>query len=342
MYSYKPNFPRIPLWAPAVVLPILYVLIGTLVHSNTATELFTCSETTARALKSTPNIPSLILNATLAGLSIWLLNACIGKLGRGARRQSRILFQVAGLGLCPFFIAGIFHGTNTQLAVILVLSGVYILTKILEKPRVWLILLMVLLAILGVWLKPFWAGLFVGLLHGVAYHISANRFGNSVSNWLLALAVLIYAVLLPESPLWVSTIGCPETWSINNYMALANWGLGFDFEGLRIALLAFPFIHPAFNPMLPALFFLSPSSDWALPSRNILAFAGVCQLAFGLGYSPFALETIFPSFLMLLLFLFSAWDRFISYGRFFFPNLTHLVLGIAVLLQITLCIWYLT
>lgn len=91
--------------------------------------------------------------------------------------------------------------------------------------------------------------------------------------------------------------------------------------------------------MLPGLLLLFKRTDVALSSRRVLLICLVFYLFFLCGFTRQNLRFLMPAYVVLLVLLFPAWDRFFAYGSYFFKKLTFGLLGLALLLQTVGIVW---
>jgi hypothetical protein len=119
----------------------------------------------------------------------------------------------------------------------------------------------------------------------------------------------------------------------------ANWfarhtAAGAAGERPNALFVLFPFFHPAFCILLPALLLLWKRTDWRRPLRQWLLTALAAYLLFLAGLPGQKLRDLLPAYGLLLLLLFQSWDRFQSYGEFFLPRLTYGILAAGILAQL--------
>jgi hypothetical protein len=98
--------------------------------------------------------------------------------------------------------------------------------------------------------------------------------------------------------------------------------------------------HFGFFPMLPIVFLLFKKTDLHLPDRRIVlaAFALYGLLVAGLPVqSP---RYLLPLWGLMLLVLFPAFDRVVSYGLYFIPKVVSWLLGIAIVFQLAGWVYY--
>jgi hypothetical protein len=95
-----------------------------------------------------------------------------------------------------------------------------------------------------------------------------------------------------------------------------------------------PLAHPSFCLLLPGLFLLFKKTDLALPAKKILLASLLAYLVLLVGLPHQNARHLLPAYALLLLLLFPAWDRFFSYGFYFFKRLTWGVLGLLLACQV--------
>jgi hypothetical protein len=96
----------------------------------------------------------------------------------------------------------------------------------------------------------------------------------------------------------------------------------------------YPLLHPGFCLLLPGLLLLFKKTDLYSPSRQTLLVCGLCWCAALAGRPQMGLSDLWPAYMLLLLLLFPAWDRFFAYGSYFFKKLTIGLLTLGILCQI--------
>lgn len=220
--------------------------------------------------------------AAAGGFSVWLFARFLQVLTPGTHTASRLVYATLLLALSPVF-GRTGAGCDGQLpCLLLVLLFLLAATKTLDHPR------------LLVW----WG--FGGLcVWGIAYYGAAP-----------GLAADVFSSL--------------SSWSWSN---LFRPGFGNASEVMGFALpngfcvLFYPLMHPGFCLLLPGLFLLFKKTDLHLPSKKLLWWSLVCCLLAVGGLPQARLSNLLPAYLLWLLLFFPAWDRFFSYGFYFFPRL---------------------
>jgi hypothetical protein len=167
----------------------------------------------------------------------------------------------------------------------------------------------------------------------------------------LLAAIGVFAVaLLPhfwlksggtENPIGHSML---QHWSAGNFFhrTFSNENGLVNYSFPNIAFLLFPIAHPAFCLVLPGMFFLFKKTDLVLPAKKLLlACIGAYLILLG-GMPHQNLRHLLPAYVLLLLLLFPAWDRFYCYGYIFFRRLTRGLLAGALVLQLVCLSMYLT
>jgi hypothetical protein len=97
--------------------------------------------------------------------------------------------------------------------------------------------------------------------------------------------------------------------------------------------------HPGLFLFCPGLFFLFKRTDLMLPIRHVLL---ACMLGYAVvivAYPMQNLRFLLPLWAMFLLMLFPAFDRFASYGFYFFAKFTRLLLISSIFVQCAGIIW---
>lgn len=159
----------------------------------------------------------------------------------------------------------------------------------------------------------------------------------------LVAVVAVFSLVLVTShaahgPLQHSLVG---HWSVWNFFKRTF----HDMNGTVTYLLPnvvygfYPLFHPAFCILLPGLLLLGKRTDVALSSRRVLLICLVVYLFFLGGFTHQNLRYLLPAYVVLLVLLFPAWDRFFAYGSYFFKKLTNGVLLAALVLQTAGIAW---
>jgi heme exporter protein D len=287
-----------------------------------------------------------VLSWIAAALGLWVFERLLALLAPGARADSR--WAMAGLGvvLAPMFLRASLTSMSDGLGLLFALSTFFLGFRALEKGRATDLMGA---AILGAFalstryaLLALLLPLAVALVHSL---ISRKKYGS------LILAAAAFGVaMLPH--FWLKTGG---TENLLAHSSVSQWSvLHFfksSFEGTNggisryllpnLFFLFFPLFHPAFCIALPGLILLAKKTDLLLPTKKIL-FSGVVLYLILLGGMPQQnLRHLLPTYIMVLLLLFPAWDRFFCYGFLFFKRLATGVLIIALAVQLVCSVQYL-
>ncbi len=93
--------------------------------------------------------------------------------------------------------------------------------------------------------------------------------------------------------------------------------------------------HPGLFLLVAVLFLVSRKTDLHLSSKKIIMAGLIGYLVFIAGLPHQAVRLLLPAYVLLLLLLFPAWDRFICYGFYFLrERWMHPILGVFTGLQI--------
>jgi hypothetical protein len=271
------------------------------------------------------------LPSVCAGLCIWLFERCLHTLGPGAHAFSRLLYA-AVLASTPFFVLG---GTGFATGVAtsaLVLAACYQGLHALETRYTWAEVWSALFGGLAMSTYPPLVALLAPLLLLLAWRLLRTRRWGMFG---LFAAVLLAMLLAGRMRTEVWPAG---PWSAFNFLKKEfPEGVGYAWPNALYAL--YPFLHPGFCILLPGLWLLAKKTDFRLRSKKVLA-AGLVLYLLTLGGLPKqSVPDLLPAYAVVLLLLFPAWDRFVSYGFYFFKRLTMFILCAGVLIQIAVLIW---
>lgn len=161
---------------------------------------------------------------------------------------------------------------------------------------------------------------------------------------LLCLWALVKILDRPRQPVWwalgvlsAGALVCHgglRPWAVT-HLFQAGFGAAGQLWGFALpnwcCVVVFPLMHPGFCLLLPGLFLLFKKTDLHLSSKKALLAALVCSMLAISGLAQPKLPDLLPAYAIGLLLLFPAWDRFFSYGFYFFPRLAW---GILILLGV--------
>lgn len=166
--------------------------------------------------------------------------------------------------------------------------------------------------------------------------------------YLLLVLLFLWAIVKildrPRQPVWWA-LGILTTGALVYYGGMRPWTMthlfqpGFGTAGQLwgwalpnwCCVVVFPLMHPGFCILLPGLFLLFKKTDLHLSSKKVLLGLLFCSMIATGGLAQPQLADLLPAYAIGLLLLFPAWDRFFSYGFYFFPRLAW---GILILLGI--------
>lgn len=273
-----------------------------------------------------PVVAGAVAGAALAAFE-WNLRV----LAPGTSPKSRWTFGVLLLGLAPvFWRVGLTEPEHLQ-ATTLALAALVLGLRALEREQGRDAAgFMGLAAVAALWWPPLSAWL---VLPAVALLLELWR--RRAWMWLLAGAVAAGAAawgMVHDGP------GLPHSpdWALANFFknTFAEHGRAATYLLPNAAYLLYPIAHPFFCLTLPALFLLFKKTDVHLYAKRLLAWSLVVFLLFVGGLPQQNLGNLLPAYLVLLLLLFPAWDRFFAYGLYFFPRLAYALMGLTAVCQI--------
>jgi hypothetical protein len=343
MYAYQSNFPRIPVWVPAVALCTLSLVLGWTVEPLALDVFF--KQTWPPALETyigTWGLPTdktrILISSACIGGSLLIFDQCLKLLSPGARLQSRILGQIIPLGLSAFFLMAGAGGFPAALGILCGALFVFAVLYLAQYPKVWYTALLFLPGFFAAILLPNLLWFFFPLVAGLLYILGKKKSGKS---WLATLVVLAFSLWLHLDFYLLSLYSLDWSWA--HYLNPTNWpGHPEWFKKMpQVLLILSPILHPGFCLLLPVLFALSKKTDWVLSSKRLLIGSLVIYLLGISGLPEIGADHLLPAYLLVLLLLFPAWDRFVSYGRFFFPRLALFLLSILALCQVVFMVYFL-
>lgn len=261
----------------------------------------------------------------------------------GARLQSRALYAVLGLALAPTFVKSTLVSMSDAMALALMLAFLFFSVRSIERLRPWDAVAAVFFGVATVGTRYALAPLLAPMLLALTLlWIREKRYSHLALGVLVALLTALPLVLCTSNaahgPLQHSLIG---DWSVWNFFKRTFLDLNgaVTYPLPNIVYVFYPLFHPAFCFMLPGLLLLFKRTDVALSSRRVLLICLVFYLFFLCGFTRQNLRFLMPAYVVLLVLLFPAWDRFFAYGSYFFKKLTFGLLGLALLLQTAGIVW---
>lgn len=284
-----------------------------------------------------------LLSMAGAGVVLALFMALLRVSMPGARLQSRALYTVLGLALAPTFVKSALVGMADAMAIALLLAFLFFSVRSIERLRPWDAVAAVFFAVASVSTRYALAPLLAPMLLALTLlWMREKRYGHLTLGLLVAilaaLPLVLYTTTAAHGPLQHSLVG---HWSVWNFFKRTF----HDMNGAATYLLPnfiyvfYPLFHPAFCIMLPGLVLLFKRTDVALSSRRVLTICLVFYLFFLGGFTHQNLRYLMPAYVVLLVLMFPAWDRFFAYGSYFFKKLTNGLLLAALVLQTAGIVW---
>ncbi|MCC7505724.1 MAG: glycosyltransferase family 39 protein [Saprospiraceae bacterium] len=281
-----------------------------------------------------------LVSGLAAGSALWAFDFCLRVLTPGAHRWSRQLYAGVALALSAYFVRAGVTVMSDALGLAFTLFAAGYGMRAVEGRRgrdaVGAAAFMGLAVLTRFALAPLLAPLAIGV--GVALirvpPIPGRRDWNF--GWLVLAVLAGLTMLAPH--FWLKT-GMADAflghsllreWSAGNlFRASFSTGNGLvEYRFPNLVYLFFPLAHPGYLLPLPLLFFLTKRTDFLLPAKKVLMVCLAVYLSFLGGLPVQNVRYLLPAYAFLLLLLFPAWDRFVSYGFYFFKKLTTgLVLG---------------
>ena len=289
-----------------------------------------------------PAMQTLTWVSAACALGLFELNLRV--LSPGARAESRWAFGVLALALAPFFLRTGLSSMSDIPGLALLLASLFFALQVFERERYRDAAGFAVFAVLTVNTRY----ALVALLAIPALALTLELWRARQFRWLaLGFAAGLLAFLpffwlksgAPKGPLAHSLL---QDWSVLNlFRASFTQASGTVSNFLpNIIYLFYPLIHPGFCLTLPALFLLGRRTDAALYAKRLLLLSTLLYLFFLGGLSLQNHRYLLPAYSILLLLLFPAWDRFFSYGLYFFKRLTYALLGLTLLCQLVFSVWF--
>lgn len=266
---------------------------------------------------------------------VWLFELNIRVLSPGAYAKSRWTYGVLLLALSSCFLWIGMTGSSGSAGLAFALAALFLGLRALEQERTFDAPGFAIFAATAVYLWIDLATLLV--LPTLALLLELGR--RRQWAWAASVVLLFSAVLgvlayldnwrLYLAPIWLD-------WSVFNFFksTFVRGGMVESNTLPNIVFLFSPLVHPGYCLTLPALFLLFKKTDVHLYSKRILALSLLVFLVYQGGLPTQNLVGLLPGYVILLLLLFPAWDRFFAYGMYFFPRLAYALIGLTLLCQI--------
>jgi Dolichyl-phosphate-mannose-protein mannosyltransferase len=278
-----------------------------------------------------------LLNALATGLAAWYFMACIRVLTPGAPARSRYTWVLVFL-TAPIVVRSGSTTMSDITGLATLLAALYYGLLALEHPHWRTLLACGLWAgvagsirwVEGLLLLPL--GLFLWV------KMTRQRHYLPLLSAALGLSVGFFLHYIGKKPLDLvftipSTSGEWSLWHLFQRHFSTTHGV-FSYTLPNIVYVLSPLVHPA---CCAALLLLSPlwrRTDLHLSTKKILL-AGIVLYLLCIGGMPFrSVRYLLPVWACILLLWFPAWDRCVSYGRYFVPRVLNWVLAAVFTLQI--------
>lgn len=275
-------------------------------------------------------LPAWVSGLMAAALTLLGFEAALRALSPGVYARSRYTYVLVVLALSPSLWAVVWALPALLHAVGLMLWAVAFFARVMDTGRWGWLLAFGLTALLAAWLSPS----LLLVCAPLALVLLAEH-----PRWRLGAAALLAAGVVGWA--WGRADAIPSSGE-----AMAAWSLRYFFikpEGApNAAVLWQPLAHPFFCLPLPALLLLFKKTDVGLYARRALLFSLAALMLYFSGLHALTPVRLLPAYVLLLLLLFPAWDRFFAYGGYFFPRLTLALVGLAGTIQVLALIFFLT
>ena len=278
------------------------------------------------------------------GAVLWLFERLLRLLTPGTSQRSRLLYAALPLALSPMMIRAGLVSMSDALGLALAMAALWQGLRAMEPRQASALIWAAVFAVLAVTTRFALAALLLPMAVAVAWRM-AKRGGWG---WLAAAAGATLLACLPH--FWLKN-GI-ETGFLHHSL-LQNWSMAHFFQRsfhtpngiLHYTLpngvyLLFALAHPVFCLLLPGLFGLAKRTDLHLFSKKILLVCLAVYLLLLGGLPHQNLRYLLPTYVVLLLLMFPAWDRMVSYGFYFFPRLTRGILAAVVSVQLVSAIFF--
>ena len=273
-----------------------------------------------------------------AGAVLWLFERLLRLLTPGTSSRSRLLYAGLLLALSPMLLRSGLVAMSDALGLALAMAALWQGLRAMESRHPEGAVYAAVFAVLAATTRFALAPLLLPMAIAVAWRMAKRgRWG-----WLAAAAVAAGLACVPH--FWLKS-GI-ETSFLQNGL-LRNWSAAHFFQNtfhtpsgtLRYTFpnglyLLFPLAHPAFCLLLPGLFRLAKRTDVHLFSKKMLLACLVLYLLLLGGLPHQNLRYLLPAYVVVLLLMFPAWDRMVSYGFYFFPRLTRGILAAVLAVQV--------
>lgn len=275
-----------------------------------------------------------------AGLSVWMFERVLKLWAPGTSPRSRVAFTGLLLVLSPYFVRAGLTVMSDALGLLFFLAAMFWGLQVLESGRskgaVWA----AVFAGLAVLTRLTAAAFLLPFAAAIGWHLLRRRqFG-----WVLAAGLAGIIALMPH--FYFGVMGDLDQ-NVFSHQTLRDWSLSSFFKNtftnvngtlsyfLPNGLYVFaPLAHPGFCLPVSLLFLMAKKTDFHHPSQRVLLICLAVCLIFVAGLPVQNMRYLIPAYIVLLLFLFPAWDRFYSYGFYFFKKLTWTFIGVALAIQV--------
>jgi hypothetical protein len=276
-----------------------------------------------------------------AGFCLVLFDLNLQKLSTGSALKSRLL-AIITLGFAPVFFSSSFVCMADISALMSVLAMFFFGQNVLQNNKN-----AVITAIFGAFallMRFAMAGLVVPFAMMLTWHLwKQKKYGIWLTALLVGGLVLSLHFWLKINAAWFPAHhGIMQDWSFlnlfkRNFQSIDGSMSYFLPNGLLVLSVL---MHPGFCLLLCGLFFLFKKTDLHLLDKKILLCCLICYLLLIGGTTAQAHRFLLPAYSIVLLLLFPAFDRFISYGFTYFKTPTLCGLALMYALQICFCFRY--
>jgi len=282
----------------------------------------------------------LVVSWLSAGLAVWMFERLLRLWAPGTSPKSRWTFTGLVLVASPYFIRAGITVMSDALGLFFLLGALYWGLEVLESGRARSAVWAAFFAGVAVITRLTAAAFLLPFAMAIGWHLLQRRqFG-----WAIAAVLAGVVALLPHF-----YFGVMEnlTQNVFDHATLRDWSASSFFKryfsnsngayqyflpnGLYIFA---PLAHPGFCLPVSLLFLMAKKTDFHHPSQRVLLACLAIFLFFIGGLPCQNMRYLLPAYIVLLLFLFPAWDRVFSYGFYFFKKLTWTIFSLVFLVQV--------
>jgi hypothetical protein len=259
-----------------------------------------------------------------AGMSLFLFDLNLQKYSAGSALKSR-LYCVAVLGFAPVFFTSSLVSMADMSALMCVLAMLYFAQNVLEKNQK--SLFTAAFGAAAMLMRFAMAGLVLPMSLALTWHLwKQKKYWIWLSAIVVGSAVLSLHLWLKINANWLPIHhGITQGWSLFNLFErnfMNSDGINSYFLPNGLFVLS-ALMHPKYCLLLPAILFMAKKTDLITTEKKVLLFCLIGYLLLIGGTTAQAIRFLLPAYAIILILLFPAIDRFISYGFTYFKKYTY-------------------